>query len=113
MPMIHFLHDGYRETVTAFIDGIPAYGEGGTKASAADDLKTALRWLNGLIAERIPARDPPPDQQRQRAWDFIDRILDAAAAGRNTVPDPSFAAVLDDVMKQPLPSKAAPQPALT
>lgn len=102
MPMIHFLADTYRGGVTAFIDTIPAYGEGETNAEAADDLKEALRWLNGIIAERF--RTAPLSTDLQRAWDFIDRILDAAAAGRNTVPDPTFAAVLDTVMKEPLPA---------
>ena len=39
MPMIHFLADTYRGGVIAFIDTIPAYGEGETNAEAADDLE--------------------------------------------------------------------------
>lgn len=105
MPMIHFHADAHRGGVIAFIDTIPAYGEGETNAEAANDLKQALRWLNGLVAERF--RTTPLSTDLRQAWAFIDRVLDAVAAGRNTVPDTSFAAVLDTVMKEPLPTEPA------
>lgn len=83
MPLIHFIADTHRGGYTSFIDGIPAYGESETRAEAANDLMTALRWLSGLVAERFPTT--PLSTDLQQAWSFVDRILDAAAAGRSTV----------------------------